>query len=200
MILYGLCTFFYAKIFILLVLFNFRCSEKLTVGITDESMLKSKKLSDLIEPVQHRIKIVEQFLKEIRGSEGINFVTPISDPFGPAISDESLQCIVGSDETKRGCEKINEIRSEKGFSPLKIHLIKLVEDGCHDGSQLEELKISSSNKRIRLLGEELRPPRSFGKPYVIGLTGASASGKSNIAKYLETLGAGVIDCDKLGHK
>ena len=35
------------------------------------------------------------FLKEIRGNEGENFVTPISDPFGPAITDETLQCIVG---------------------------------------------------------------------------------------------------------
>ena len=40
--------------------------------------------------------------------------------------------ISGSEETKRGCEKINEIRIEKGFQPLDIHLIKLVDDSCHD--------------------------------------------------------------------
>ena len=33
-----------------------------------------------------------------------------------------------------------------------------------------------------------------------GLTGGSTSGKSSIARYLEDLGAGIIDCDKLGHK
>jgi len=178
-----------------------RCQKKLTVGVTDESMLKSKKLNDLIEPVEKRIAVVSQFLKEIRGNEGENFVTPISDPFGPAITDETLQCIVGSEETKRGCEKINEIRIEKGFQPLDIHLIKLVDDSCHDLVQLEETKISSSNKRIRLLGEPLRPPiKAVSKPYVIGLTGGSASGKSSIARHLENLGAGVIDCDKLGHR
>ena len=73
----------------------FRCQKKLTVGVTDETMLKSKKLNDLIEPVEQRIKVVSQFLKEIRGASGENFVTPISDPFGPAITDETLQCIVG---------------------------------------------------------------------------------------------------------
>ena len=61
-------------------------------------MLKSKKLNDLIEPVDKRIDVVTQFLKETRGSDGENFVTPISDPFGPAITDETLQCIVGKRE------------------------------------------------------------------------------------------------------
>ncbi len=36
------------------------------------------------------------------------------------------------------------------------------------------------------------------KPYIIGLTGGLASGKSNIRKDLENLGAASIDCDKMG--
>ena len=59
--------------------------------------------------------------------------------------------------------------SEKGFQPLDIHLIKLVDDSCHEVLQLEETKISSSNRRIRLLGEELRTPyKPFSLPYIIG--------------------------------
>ncbi len=38
------------------------------------------------------------------------------------------------------------------------------------------------------------------KPYVIGLAGGSASGKSTMSKRLEKLGAAVVDCDGLGHK
>ena len=89
---------------------NYRCEKKLTVGVTDENMLKSKKVADLIEDTETRINVVKTFLDEIRGNEGENIVTSISDPFGPAITDSNLSCIVGSDETKRGCEKINEIR------------------------------------------------------------------------------------------
>jgi phosphopantetheine adenylyltransferase/dephospho-CoA kinase len=37
------------------------------------------------------------------------------------------------------------------------------------------------------------------KPYVIGLTGGIASGKSSIAKRLKDLGAHTISCDQLGH-
>ena len=59
-----------------LLLFS-RCQKKLTVGVTDESMLKSKKLNDLIEPVEKRIEVVSQFLKEIRGNEGTVYIRTV---------------------------------------------------------------------------------------------------------------------------
>lgn len=37
------------------------------------------------------------------------------------------------------------------------------------------------------------------KPYIIGLTGGIASGKSSVAEKLEKLGAGLVNCDKLAH-
>ena len=66
----------------------------------------------------------------------------------------------------------------------------------------EECKISSSSMRSRLLGKRLRPTgrawdRSTG-PFIIGLTGGSSSGKSSVGRRLEALGAGLVDCDKLG--
>lgn len=64
------------------------------------------------------------------------------------------------------------------------------------------MKVSSSNERRHLLGTLLKPPHfppSTNKPYLIGLTGGLASGKSAILNDLSILGAGAIDCDKLGH-
>lgn len=57
---------------------------------------------------------------------------------------------------------------------------------------------------LRFHVPELKPPAkawdpSMG-PYLIGLVGGSASGKTAIAARFEKLGAGVIDCDKLGHE
>ena len=40
-------------------------------------MLKSKKLNDLIEPVEKRIEVVSQFLKEIRGNEGTVYILDV---------------------------------------------------------------------------------------------------------------------------
>ena len=38
------------------------------------------------------------------------------------------------------------------------------------------------------------------RPTVIGLTGGLASGKTTAARYLGSLGARVVDCDRLGHR
>ena len=64
--------------------------------------------------------------------------------------------------------------------------------------------MSSSSLRKRKLGNRIKPfQMSDNFPiyqHVIGLTGGIASGKSAIAKRLENLGAGIVECDTLGHR
>jgi phosphopantetheine adenylyltransferase/dephospho-CoA kinase len=63
-----------------------------------------------------------------------------------------------------------------------------------DSNNGDEDKISSSNERRRALGTLLQKPYKPydpAKPYVIGLTGGLASGKSAIRGDLEKLGAGI---------
>lgn len=95
----------------------------------------------------------------------------------------------------------------------------LVEDTAREGAHEDE-KVSSSSLRSRRLGVLLRPvpalaPADMGgmgtggttgafdrmkRPYVIGLTGTSCSGKSTVSKTLQgTHEIFTIDCDKLGH-
>ncbi|NWI16918.1 COASY synthase, partial [Crypturellus soui] len=88
-----------------------------------------------------------------------------------------------------------------GLPELSLYEIVLLKDPNH--SESEEEKVSSSSLRQRLLGTLLQPVRKDpalpARPYVIGLTGGTGSGKSSIARYLEELGAFVIDADRLGH-
>ncbi|XP_033226288.1 bifunctional coenzyme A synthase [Belonocnema kinseyi] len=175
------------------------CTEKLTVGVTDTNMLKSKILWELIEPCAKRITAVKDFLEDVDPSLKYE-VVPISDMYGPTKDDPNMDLIVVSEETVRGGAKVNEIRLQRGLSKLDVHVVKLMQDQSHD--EHEESKISSSNQRIRLLGTRLREPNRKDKslrPYVIGLTGGIASGKSSIAEKLERLGAGHVNCDKIAH-
>lgn len=168
---------------------------RLTIGVTDDSMLRNKVLSELVQPLAFRMHKVREFLDDIDWSLVYDIV-PISDPFGPSVTDARLQCIVVSEETYKGGLKVNEERIARNLSELHIHPVELVPD------QIVNNKISSTQLRSRDLGKlmDVRPERANRcRPYVIGLTGGIASGKTSVARRLEKLGAYVIDCDKLGH-
>lgn len=118
-------------------------------------LLPAKKLPELILPVERRIKEVTNFLLDIDPSL-VYEVVPIADPFGPTKSDPNLDMIVVSSETKRGGEKVNELRAANGLNQLDIYCIELVELESEDADK--EVKVSSSNQRMDLLGARLKQP------------------------------------------
>lgn len=93
------------------------------------------------------------------------------------------------------------MRTNKGLPPLEVLSVELIDEPFPNPN--EESKVSSSTTRMRLLGTLLKPvvkkdnvPKT---PYVVGLTGGIASGKSNVAKRLEQHGAKIVNCDKVAH-
>ena len=59
-----------------------------------------------------RVAAASDFLHDIKPQLDYK-VVPITDPFGPAIVDPDLQCIVVSEETLRGGNSVNRRREEK---------------------------------------------------------------------------------------
>lgn len=175
--------------------------ERLVVGVTDENMIKSKKLWELILSTERRIEDVRAFIDDVDCTLK-HEVVPISDPFGPTATDPHMDLIVVSTETSRGGAKVNELRAKNGLNQLKVHTIDLLDDELT--VEDKEDKISSSNQRMDLLGTRLKPrdakPHLSSKPYIIGLVGGVAAGKSKMAERFAKLGAGVIDCDKIAHE
>ena len=179
-----------------------RCSDRLVCGMADGPLLKKKTLTELIKPLQERMAGVVELVRELDPSVECQ-VMPIEEPLGPTRWDPHMEMIVVSEETKAGVAAINRVRNEKGLQPLEGHVVSLVEDKLRKSDE-EETKASSSSIRMRLLGTILREPAPNptipAHPYVIGLTGGSASGKSSVGQRLAGLGAAVLDCDKLGHE
>uniref|UniRef100_K7GAD4 Coenzyme A synthase n=1 Tax=Pelodiscus sinensis TaxID=13735 RepID=K7GAD4_PELSI len=174
---------------------------RLLIGISDKDLLENKVLKELIQPYEQRVEKLCEFLVDVKPSLRYDIV-PLVDPCGPSITDPDLECIVVSEETRKGGVTVNKKRLENGLPELALHEIRLVKDPGH--RENEEEKISSSSIRQRLLGSLLQPPQKDparpSRPYVIGLTGGSGSGKTSIARHLERLGAFLIDVDKLGHE
>ena len=86
-----------------------RCSRKMTIGVTDESMTKKKVLHELIQPCEIRMHELKRYLQD-RDPKLDYKIVPISDPFGPSIVDKDIQAIIGSEETEAGCRMVNEKR------------------------------------------------------------------------------------------
>jgi pantetheine-phosphate adenylyltransferase len=95
------------------------CTDCITIGITGKGMLAAKKGAHLISSFSMRKTGLQAFMSKLKPPQALN-VVELVDPFGPTITDPSLQAIVVSSETIGGALKINSLRSEKGMKPLDI--------------------------------------------------------------------------------
>ncbi|KAM9004777.1 bifunctional coenzyme A synthase [Sarcophilus harrisii] len=175
--------------------------KRLVVGVADKELLENKVLRELLQPYTDRVKHLSEFLVDMKPSLVFDIV-PLLDPYGPAGTDPSLECLVVSEETYRGGLAVNCRRLENGLEEVALYQILLLKNPDH--RENEEDKVSSSSFRQRLLGTLLQPPNKRpdlpSNVYVVGLTGSSGSGKTSVALLLQDLGAKVIDSDQLGHR
>lgn len=81
-----------------------------------------KVLNELIEPYCLRVQTLQEFLQDIKPSLQVEIV-PLFDPYGVSVVDPLLQCIVVSEETRKGGEAVNKKRAENvSWGNRHIHL------------------------------------------------------------------------------
>ena len=104
----------------------FKISNHIVIGLTTDSLLIHKKHYKLIQSYEEREVSLKRFInKEYYLSEKIFSIIPLKDLFGPAISEPKIDVLVCSNETYRGCLKINQIRINNGLKPVMIMIIPL---------------------------------------------------------------------------
>ncbi|KMZ74788.1 4-phosphopantetheine adenylyltransferase [Zostera marina] len=121
--------------------------ERIVVGVCDGLMLEEKEFAHLIQPLEIRMKAIEDYIKLIKPGLKVQ-LEPIFDRYGPSIVDNDLDAIIVSKETLRGGHFVNQKRVEKGLSQLKVEIVDLL-PGCRSGE-----KLSSSSLRRRLEHEK----------------------------------------------
>jgi len=95
------------------------CTDRLIVGVMGDELLKGKKNALLIASFADRKKAVLRFLTQVKPAQTVELVE-LTDPFGPTITDASVEAIVVSSETLSGATRINSIRGEKAMDPLHV--------------------------------------------------------------------------------
>lgn len=154
----------------------------LVVGISGDELLTNKKYAQVLQPWDVRAGKVLQFLSTIfnsASSSNTNSPPPTStpspdelhatfrdgtvlvrcvnihDPFGPTIAEEMMDILVVSGETRSGGQAINDKRVEKGWKPLEVFEIDVLDpnDITEDGGTQSNgfaSKISSTAIRQRI--------------------------------------------------
>ncbi|RYP13782.1 hypothetical protein DL765_006731 [Monosporascus sp. GIB2] len=124
------------------------------VGITGDELLKRKKYAEYMQPWDVRAMAVIEFLSTVLylsrdgwkrnpdlqlskkegeimarfrdGTIEIQCVV-IQDPFGPTITSEDMDALVVSGETRTGGEAVNSKRQERGWHPLEIFEVDVLD-------------------------------------------------------------------------
>jgi len=108
----------------------FSLSEKVLIGLSTDSLVKSMGKGHEVNPYEERKKALESFLHE-RGLDGRFEISPISHRWGLAHKLKDLDAIMVSRETYPIAVEINRFREEKGLKKLEVVVLEklLAENG-----------------------------------------------------------------------
>ncbi|MFH5798954.1 phosphopantetheine adenylyltransferase [Haladaptatus sp. CMAA 1911] len=111
-----------------------------TVGLTsDELAPATRNVERHVRPFEERKRALESELRGFAEEHGREFdVRKLTEPTGIA-TEERFDVLIVSPETKHGGERINELRTERGFDPLEIVVVPHVE--AEDGDIISSTRI-----------------------------------------------------------
>ena len=121
------------------------------IGVTTDEMLRVHPKNHLVAKFDERQRNLLSFLTDLGVVERVQIV-PITDKFGPVIYDAELDALVVSRETCPVGKEINEIRSKRGYAPMKLIVIDLVlaDDGLPiSTTRIRRGKIDRDGRLVR---------------------------------------------------
>jgi len=103
----------------------FEIGEKIVIGLSSDEFASKMGKPHKTATYAERLKELEAFLEKSGLAKRAEIV-PLNDSYGLTISGKGLDALVVSKETESTAAKINKIRTEAGFPPLKIITISMI--------------------------------------------------------------------------
>lgn len=104
----------------------FEVAERVVIGLSTDEYARSIKPYD-VPPFERRRENLERYLATAGHANWT--VVELSDPYGPAATDPTIEAVVVSEETLPVAREINERRAARGLEPLAVEVVELVRDG-----------------------------------------------------------------------
>lgn len=109
---------------------------KLEIGIMQDDLVKSKAMSDEIQPFHIRKRNVVNYCHKI----GVPcIIHKLHDQYGPTLGDSTIRGLAVTTETIPGANAINEARQAMGKSDLPVYVFKMIPDEL--GRELHAINI-----------------------------------------------------------
>jgi pantetheine-phosphate adenylyltransferase len=103
----------------------FEIGEKVVIGLSSDEFVAKMGKPHITATYNERLKELESFLEK-NGLAKRAEIAPLNDSYGLTIAGKGLNALVVSKETESITGKINKLRVEAGFPPLKIVSISMV--------------------------------------------------------------------------
>lgn len=129
-----------------LLQFALGLADQLIVGVVSNPLPFTKIFPDSLEAYSTRVKHLEQFATDNQLSKRLTF-TPLTDVYGPTLSQPQIDLLVVSPLTLSGGQQINQKRAELNLPALSIKVTDLVTDQTG-------IPISSSRIRQGLINRQ----------------------------------------------
>ena len=109
----------------LLIRTAFNKAEYVSIGIATDDFIQGKDLPNSIQPYNEREKSLKSFLT-VNNLIGRANIFPLTDIFGTAITDQTIDTLIVTKETKPNALHINEIRKKYNMIPCRIITIPYI--------------------------------------------------------------------------
>jgi cytidyltransferase-like protein len=103
----------------------FEIGERVLIGLCSDEFVKMLGKPHSTATYDERLTDLNFFLGNLGVSERAEII-PLSNSFGPAVTDKCIDAVVVSEETKITANKINQQRQRNGLNALTIITINMV--------------------------------------------------------------------------
>lgn len=138
----------------------FRRGKRVTIGLVKAPFGKRKKLADGIQNYQARRKALYDYLKE-KGLENRVKFYPISDIYGNAAVDHTIDALVVTRETYDNGKKINALRAKNQKKIVKLIIGPLIKSKDQKIIRSERIRRGEIDERGKVYFEVFRARRKL---------------------------------------